>query len=321
MKNKALIIILVVIIIALLATVGVFVFKLYNKDTENEKIGEKNLETSVPEEIIKERELSKKELEEIDDYLQNGKIFFLATEYEKPEEANLYYQIHYGFDDELKKETMTKEEIISVGIDEEILELTTVSKIKAKDMEEYIKDNLGISMKAWKEKDSSDITYSSDYDIYYYYEPTDAYPPYSELISGKINKDGQYLIDYIDGYNYTWTVTLEKNDDRYVFVSNINSAKEKIDEIKAMTNLDTKTVNYNVNYDCKLYYKNDTLYYAELINANTEEMGELAGKTDAYYYFDNNKFLASIYKYDTEVYSSDFCSEQIQEIFDSIIKQ
>ena len=326
-KNKSKAVFITIIVLLVLVIAGLVCYIVLDKNNENKGKTEKQEQTiqntptpeaiQTSEETEQERELTTAELEEIEEYLKNGKVNFLASEYNKPEDANLYFQIIYScFDEDLEKLITyvdSDKELKNIGMTDEdiqiLKEFTRMAKITAKDLNEYLNNNLGVSIKDVN-LDFID-KYSSDYDAYYFYEPTDAFIMNIMLISGTINKEGLYVIKYEGDYEYKWTLTLRKDGENYKFVSNINEASKKIGEIKETEGLTSKKLKYNDSVDCVIYYKNNELYYAELISENDDNEERTT------YYFDNSECFACVENvvYLSEYYDYEVIGERIYEIF------
>ena len=275
--KKSKLIILITIIVLLIA--GIICYIMFNpKDNPN------NTEPK-----IEARELTELELDGIYDYISNNsKMYFLASEYKKPEEINLYLQIIYGYDDELKTSVATERELFDLGLDEETINFIREEgfdkiKITAEDMDKYLQDNLAVSSKdidlGWMEY------YSEKHDSYYYSEPSDAFAMNINFISGKINEEGLYIIKYEDMFEYDWTLTLKKVGEKYKFVSNISDVSEKIEEISKIENLEAIELQNEDSFEYVMYYDNETLYYVEVYESDTEQLNSI-------YYYEDSKCFA-----------------------------
>lgn len=287
-KSKSKVALIITIVLLILVIAGLICYIVLNSNNENE-LEEKPVaeETSKPEDIVNERDLTTEEIAEIDEYLRNGKLNFLASEYKEPKEANLYFQIIYGYnsDKDLKRIVTyvdTDEELTNIGMTKEeiqtLKDFTKLAKITKKDLNEYLSNNLGV----FTEDLNLDFMYkySDTYEAYYFYDPTDAFPINVVIISGKINQNGEYVLKYEGDYGYSWTLTLRKDGDNYKFVSNVNNLSDKIMNIENKE-YDKRTEEYSEQLDCIMHYEGDTLYYAELVNKEDDN------DKSVYYYEDN----------------------------------
>lgn len=241
---------------------------------------------------IEARELTESELDGLYDYISNNsKMYFLASEYTKPEEINLYLQIIYGQDDELKTSVATEQELYDLGLDEDTMNFIKEEgfdkiKITTEDMDKYLQDNLAVSSKdidlGWMEY------YSEKHDSYYYPEPSDAFAMNINFISGKINEEGLYIIKYEDMFEYDWTLTLKKVGEKYKFVSNISDVSGKIEEISKIENLEAIELQNEGSFEYVMYYANETLHYVEVYDADTEQLNS------TYYYEDSECFACKM---------------------------
>lgn len=280
-KSKSKLALIMTIVLLVLVIVGLICYIVLNQNNENEL--EKRPES---EKIVNETELTTEEIEEIGEYLKNGKLNFLASEYKEPKEANLYFQIIYGYnsDKDLKRIVTyvdTDEELTNIGMTKEeiqtLKDFTKLAKVTKKDLNEYLSNNLDVST----EDVNLDFMYkySDTYGAYYFYEPTDAFPINAIITSGKIDQNGDYILEYEGDYGYSWTLTLRKDGENYKFRSNVNKLSDKIANIENKE-YDKRTEEYNEQLDCIMHYKDDTLYYAELVNKEDDDKS-------VYYYEDN----------------------------------
>ena len=341
-SKKKKIVMIVVITVLVLIIIGLIGFIVWDK-TRQTNNSENNLETKstttpdvittaeapspkATDNISKERELTITELNNIKEYLENNhKLLFLANEYKKPEDAKIYLQVMYEYDDsDLTRTVMTKQEMISALFDnngreydeEEINDTYNdimLYKIASKDLDEYIKKNLGISLSNLK---NIDLEYVSSLDAYWVMQPKDAFELNIEMVSGQINKEGLYVVEYTDNYNYHWIATLKKNEESYVFVSNVNTVNSKIEKIENNSSkYSKKTKKYSDYLECVMYYEDNNLYYAELVPSNSDDYSSIY----YIYYFENNVCFACInYKGSPIEYYSDYeiASKQILNLFE-----
>lgn len=313
-SNKATI--AVVIICLLISIVAIVVCYLVlndkisfgKKENTESKESKETVVTATPVEAkSEEKDLTKAELTEFEEYIESGKVDLLVAEFAEPEDVKLYMQLQYGEygDDDLESEELTKQEEIDyftinkadieyslnqgLTIEEYIEEVRDISgdplkKYSKNSLNKYLKNTLGLTV---DDVDLSFMTYMEKYDAYYMGRPSDAFMKEITLLSGKVNSEGLYFIKYEDDYGYEWTLTLKKNGEKYLFVSNVNNLSEKIKEIKNTSDLTVKEGEYNTSYDYKMYYKDKNLYYVEMKDKQMEDFSST-------YYFENNKCIAQI---------------------------
>lgn len=302
-----LVIVIIAIVISVLALNGNFQDK--KENTEPKSIEDENVvevtetpKTEEPDEV-KEIQLTDNQLLEIQEYIENGKVKFLTSEFTKPEEADIYLQLQYGYDPELKVEEISLEEEVAYfskqNISEDFLNEHTIEeyieetrnimgdplkKFSKTNLDAYIKNNLGV---ATSDLDLSFLTYIEEFDAYYMERASDAFIKNIAVLSGKINKDGLYEVKYRSTYAYTWIVTLRKEENRFIFVSNINNLSEKIAEIRKTKGLIVKEGQYNNALDYKMHYKDNALYYVEVYSESDTHYAP-----EQIYYYENNQCIA-----------------------------
>lgn len=281
MKNSKVIITLACTVVILLAIIGGLVYFLVinsknSNTTENNTTNNTTTNTTDnSNNKVEARALTEKELKEFEEYFNsmenNG---FLVATYENPKEVDLGEALYVNsIGKQLTKEE-EKDYMNKTHMDEMYTDCT---KYEKEDINKLLNEKLGISL--------NDITtdftylYIEKYDAYFNMHGDTNYL-YAKCKSGKINEDGLYIIDY-EMNNTERTVTMKKNNDKYLFVSNIDNTQVEVEkevgEIMLRSNLATKKVG-----DYTMYYENDNLYCA------VQEDSEY-GRT---LYYKNNKCFA-----------------------------
>ena len=240
---------LIVVILIVLAIIGITVYSIMTTEktkVEKEEEAKKNSnyiekqeqqdkkdeeqpnETNNTENVKNEKvELTKQELDEFTENLGATKIennVFLTCEYNKIEDIDLSKILYSGAGIEITGENVNKEYKEVTG--EDGLGVSVI-KLKSDDINAFLKEKTGKTFDI-KSKLSDKIVYSSKYDAYYV-ERGDTNLALIECTKGSKTSDGKYVIEgkYKDlRYNSkdeevkSFIVTLQKNDNGYMFISN-----------------------------------------------------------------------------------------------------
>lgn len=277
MKNSKVIITLTCTVIILLAIVGVLVYFLVinGKNSNTTENNNTTNATDNPTSMAETRELTEKELKEFEEYFNdmenNG---FLVATYENPKEIDLDEVLYVN---SIGKELTKQEEndyMHRMNIEEMYTDCTKYPK---SDINNLLKEKLGISLNDVK----TDFTYvyMQKYDAYFNMHGDTNYLPV-KCTSGIINNYGMCIVNYkMDTTERT--VTMKKENDKYIFVSNRNNTQEKVEkevgDIMLRSNLSSKEIG-----DYTMYYENNNLCY---VVENNSEYGRTL-------YYKNNKCFA-----------------------------
>lgn len=328
-SKVAIVTITTLLVIAIIVLICLLVMK--NQKDSNPEESTTNIENTNISENKKNEEkvLTSEELKEIEDYIKNNnKSLFLVPEYKEASEIDLYFQIRYINDKELKVQGASKAEEakmynkeFNANISEEDIDRVknelpmsfVINKYTKNSLNKYLKENLDVNI---NDVDLSFLTYLDESDAYFMIEPTDAFEFNFKFVSGKVLNNGMYEIKYTqeDVYNnfkYNWTLTLEKNGEKYVFVSNVNDLSNKIENISKTPGLSKQRKAYSASLDCEIYYKNNTIYYAKLIS--NENIPIITT-----HYFENGEYLISKADKGTRLkpYNyEDYVADKIIELF------
>lgn len=152
--------------------------------------------------------------------VDNMNNMLLSSEYSKPEEINLYLLFYDGVG---MTETQVSEDEIA-----QLTELYSeaayldITKVTTEEMDAFLQENLGMSLEESQKTGLDDFFYLEEYDSYYIVHG-DTNFKWCTVISGTWKSDDMLTLEYEkEDEGVRWSVTLQKTDDGYLFVSNVS---------------------------------------------------------------------------------------------------
>lgn len=154
----------------------------------------------------------------------NMNNMLLTSEYSKPEEIDLFQLLYGGLKG--TDSSISDEELAALEqLDGEAVYLD-VMKIPAAELDAFLKRNLGIGLEETQKKGLESFYYLEQYDSYYL-AVGDTNFDWCTVTSGIWETENRVTLQYTKEYDGgKWSVTLLKNGDSYLFVSNAKLAGE-----------------------------------------------------------------------------------------------
>ena len=138
----------------------------------------------------------------------------LSSEYSRPEEIDLYLLFYNDADQVSEDEIAQLTELYSEAANLDITKVTT------EEMDAFLQENLGLGLEDTEKRGLDDFFYLEDYDSYYIVHG-DTNFKWCTVISGIWESDDKVTLEYEKrDEEDRWTVTLQKTDDGYLFISN-----------------------------------------------------------------------------------------------------
>ena len=167
--------------------------------------------------------LSAEQLQEIEDFLNNTDNNGFAHDnfYARPEEVDLLWALYNGGGMAIFSDSWSKEEIedfLKSGGYSEFY--TSAFKIKRTDIDAFLIEKLGISFESF-DQTIPRFRYLEAYDAYYTFRSDFDWLEVI-VLSGYIDAEGCYVVDYNDEFIPRARVTLRKTETGYQFISNVN---------------------------------------------------------------------------------------------------
>lgn len=167
---------------------------------------------------LSEEELTKFNTEFFNGETTNMNNRLLSSEYSKPEEIDLF-QLFYGgignvYDQISENEKSKLTELCSDAPYLDIVKVTT------DEMDAFLQEHLGITLEETQKRGLDSFYYLEEYDSYYLIIG-DTNFDWCVITSGTWESKDMLTLEYEKEYaGGQWSVTLQKTDDGYIFISN-----------------------------------------------------------------------------------------------------
>lgn len=171
--------------------------------------------------------LSQDELDFFNDtffHMQNNPVhlMFLTCEYTTPGEIDLTQLFYQGIPSDA---VISQEEIDQLAEQDSAALNMDIVKLTAQEMDELLQVHAGISLDDTQKRGLDQFYYLDDFQAYYLiHSDTNVQP--CTVTSGMHVDDQQVKLEYTKNDGTTWSVTLQKHDSGYLFVSNTRSSNQ-----------------------------------------------------------------------------------------------
>ena len=150
--------------------------------------------------------------------VDNMNNMLLSSEYSRPEEIDLFQLFYNGvgmvFDQVSEDEITQLTELYSEAA------YLDIAKVTTEEMDAFLQEKLGLGLEETEKRGLDDFFYLEDYDGYYLVHG-DSNFMWCTVISGTWESDDKVTLEYEKrDEEDRWSITLQKTDDGYLFISN-----------------------------------------------------------------------------------------------------
>ncbi len=168
--------------------------------------------------ILSEDEIQMFNTEFFNGGTDNMNNMLLTSEYEKPEQIDLFQLFYNGISS--ATEQITTEEIFLLTLLDSQAPYLDIAKITINEMDAFLQENLGITLKTAQKIGIENFYYLERYNSFYVVRG-DTNFDWCTITSGKWQSDDILLLEYEKEYDSAkWAVTLRKIENGYQFISN-----------------------------------------------------------------------------------------------------
>lgn len=173
---------------------------------------------------LSEEEIAGFNTEFFNDETDRMNNMLLCSEYDSPEEINLfelfYNGVYHGMSGGLAAGDVSEEELALLAEFDSEAPYLDVMKVTTDEMNAVLQEKLGISLEGTKKIGLENFYYLEEYDSYYLIHG-DTNFDWCTVVLGTWEPGDRLTLEYTKEYAQgQWTVTLQKTDDGYLFVSN-----------------------------------------------------------------------------------------------------
>lgn len=149
---------------------------------------------------------------------KNMNNMLLSSEYDQPDEINLFELFYNGIGGEPGEVSENELSMLTVLCSD--APYLDIIKITANEMDVFLQKKMGISLEETKKTGLDDFYYLEQYDSYYLIMG-DSNFDWCTVTSGTWESNNKLILKYEKEYEGgQWVVALQKTDDGYLFISN-----------------------------------------------------------------------------------------------------